>query len=274
VPAAQADLQEVKQAIDSLRDDVSRGTAGHSRRYDWTVLTAIAALAGLIVVVQLAVVDRRSSEPAGPVPRVEAVAEGIERLTGRLGDIDGRLDALAIELAETLQQARAAGERTAEIAERAHGITEELAGISVATASVAQEATAERGVAPTEVAPELILHHHLRLGETLWSVAKRYYGQGHLYPVLFLHNPGLGPYHRGARTLRILADPEEAAELYRQITPPGREGRLFRYRVGPGDDWRGLARRFLGRPERASELMALNPESELTPGEQVLIALE
>jgi len=62
--------------------------------------------------------------------------------------------------------------------------------------------------------------------------------------------------------------------VYRRITPPGAEGRLFRYRVESGDDWSELAQRFLGRPSRAPELIALNPGRGLIPGEQVLIPLE
>jgi hypothetical protein len=245
-PAPQADFQEVKQTIGSPREAVSRGAAGRGRRYDWPVLAAVAGLAALIVVMQLLTLDRRSAAPPAQTPQpvataaaVEAVAGGIERLAGRLGAIEGRLDALASE------QERAT-----------------------------HDFHSKEAAAPAEKPPELVLHHHLRRGETLWSVAERYYGRGQLYPVLIAHNPGLGIYHRGAGTLRIFADPNEAAEMYRRITPPGGEGRLFRYRVEPNDDWRELARRFLGRPSRAAELVALNPESDLTPGEQVLIALE
>jgi nucleoid-associated protein YgaU len=281
VSAPQADFEKVRQAVDSLRDAVRQGAAGRGRRHDWPLLSAIAGLAVLIVAMQLHVIDRRPAEQPGPVPApvataaaVQSVAGGIERLAGRLGVIEGRLDALAAERAKTFERASTAGGRASDIAERVRGIEDELARLSATVAPVAQEAPAKEAAAPVEKAPEPAFHHHLRRGETLWSVAERYYGRGQLYPVLIANNPGLGPYHRGVGILRIFADPDEAAEMYRRITPPGEEGRLFRYRVEPGDGWRELARRFLGRPSRAPELIALNPESDLTPGEQVLIALE
>jgi hypothetical protein len=216
----------------------------------------------------------RIREPAATAAAMEEVTGGIERLADRLGVIERRLDDLAAEQSMTTDQAPGAGKQATEIAEHPHGIEDELARLSATAAQVPQDAAAMDTVASVAEAPEVVLHHHLRRGETLWSIAKRYYGRGQLYPVLIEQNPGLGPYHRGIGILRILADPDEAAELYRRITPPGGEGRLFRYRVEPGDDWRKLAARFLGRPDRAPELIALNPRSDLKPGERVLIALE
>lgn len=125
-----------------------------------------------------------------------------------------------------------------------------------------------------EPVPEPRFHHQLRPHETLWSIAERYYGRGWLYPVIIAQNPGLGIYHQGRGTLTLFRDPAQALAVYRRITPPGAERRSFRYQVLPGDDWRGLASRFLGRPSRARELMARNPGSDLAPGSQILIPLE
>jgi len=277
----QADLEEVKQAIDSLREELSRGGASQrTPRWGWLLLAATAGLAALILALQIPTVDRWLAEPQAPdwesgaaVAALQTVAGGIKGLTHRLRAVEERLDTLTAEQAKTFEQAAAGAEQIAEVAKLARGRYKGMPRPSAAT-QIAPEAATTRVAAPDEKAPELVLHHHLHPGETLWSIAKRYYGKGQLYPVLIAQNPGLGIYHGGTGVLRIFVDPAEAVELYRRITPPGGEGRLFRYRVQPGDDWRGLARRFLGRASRAPELMALNPTSDLTPGKQVLIALE
>lgn len=282
-PAMPVDLPDATQTIGSPQAHASLGATGRGRRYDWQLIAVFAGLAALILVTQLLILDHRILAPLSPTlapapartpVATEVVAGGIERLAGRLEAIEGGLDALLSEQARTFERATAAGERATEIAERVRGIEDHLARLSVAASRAAREAAAEDANPRVEKIDELVLHHHLGSGETLWSVAKRYYGRGQLYPVLITQNPGLGIYHRRAGILRIFADPDEATELYRRITPPGGEGRLFRYRVEPGDDWRRLAKRFLGRPGRAPELVALNPESDLIPGEQVLIALE
>jgi nucleoid-associated protein YgaU len=277
-PTPQADWEEVKEAIDSLQEALGRGVASRrTPRWGWLLLAAAAALAVPILVVQIPTIGRRLAEPPAPVREpdaaivaLQAVAGGVERLTKRLGAVEGRLDTLTAEQAKTFEQAAAGAERVAELA---RGRYKGTARPSAATKQVAPQPATSRVAAPDKKAPELILYHR-RPGETLWSIAKRYYGKGQLYPALIAQNPGVGIYHDGDGVLRIFADPAEAVELYRRITPPGAEGRLFRYRVQPGDDWRELARRFLGRASRAPELIALNTTSELIPGEQVLIALE
>ena len=297
-PAPQVDLEEVKQALDSLRETLSRDRVCRGPRgWGWPALTAIAGLAAMILVMQILTQDRqlarqlaeppaqdRTQEPVATAAALEAISGGIERLAHRLAAIEGRLDAVASEQAKTIEQAaRDAYPNDHEGAQTPPSMKatqRRLAASPLALSPLGEgegslhDFRGEEAVAPVEKAQELVLHHHLRPDETLWSIAKRYYGKGELYPVLIAQNPGLGVYHKGTGILRILAVPEEAVELYRSITPPGGEGRLFRYRVQPGDDWRGLAARFLGRPSRARELIALNPESDLTPGEQVLIALE
>jgi len=281
-PAVQEDLAEVKRALGRLEEAVLRGGAGSGRRWGRPVLAAVVGLAALILVTHFPADDHPPAEPPvrsldqaktrGPEPvatgaAVEAVAGGIERLAGHLGVIEERLDTLAADQAKTFEKA-------SEIAAPVLGIRDQLGRLAMTVAPLAQEATADKSAAPVEAGPKRVLHHHRRPGETLWSVAKRYYGRGLLYPVLIAQNPGVGPYDSGTGVLRIAADLDEAEAVYRHITPPGAQGRLFRYRVEPGDDWSELAKRFLGRPSRAPELIALNPGRDLLAGEQVLIPLE
>jgi hypothetical protein len=279
-PVPQADLREVKQAIGRLQSALSPAHGVRVPRLGLLLLAASAALAGPVLVMQSLTLARlpaelptrvQAREPVATAGAVESLSEDIERLFGRFTSIEGRLDALAAEQAESFERVSTAAGQMAELG---RGRYKETARPSAEASPVVEGAAPAEAAAPVEKAPELVLHHHLRPGETLWSIAKRYYGKGHLYPVLIAQNPGLGVNHSGTGVLRIFADPADALELYRRITPPGAEGRLFRYRVQPGDNWRELARRFLGRASRAPELMALNPMSNLTPGKQVLIALE
>lgn len=281
--AAQTAFKEVGQTIAGLGEDLTRGRGGREQRRDRPVLIAIAGVALLMVVLQLPLLERwyaerpaldGTPEPGAMAAGVEAVADRLDQLSDGLAALEGRLDGLVKDQTKAIEQVFTAAERMAKIGGQVQGSGERLARLPATPISDTRDSTAEETAVTDRKEPELVFHHHLRRGDTLWSIAKRYYGRGQLYPVLIVQNPGLGPYHLGTGILRILADRDEAAEVYRRITPPGAEGRLFRYRVQPGDDWHALAARFLGRSSRAPELIALNPNRELKPGEQVLIALE
>jgi hypothetical protein len=204
---------------------------------------------------------------------LRAMVGKIDRLSGRLETLEAQLRDLGNSQARGLELTTALGGQLAQVVSRVDGSGDALApAASVPSAQSAQSPPGE--AVTTATGRALAPHHHLSPGETLWSIAQRYYGQGWLYPVLIAQNPGLAIYHEGSGVLRLFADPAQAQALYREITPPGGEGRLFRYQVQAGDDWYRLAERFLGRAQRAPELLALNPGSELTPGRRILIPLQ
>lgn len=257
------------------RSEAVRGERNARWGARWFVSAVGLALSLLfaVLVLQLLALRQPNTDPAIAAqawePDVTAAAlrtmvTKIDRLSGRLASIEGRLGALDAMQAKTLEQATTVGRQLAEVGQASREASQRLGATDAEGENQSQSQSQSWPV----------LHHHLRPGETLWSIAQRYYGHGWLFPVLIAQNPGLGVYHQGAGMLRLFADPARAHALYRQITPPGAERRLFRYQVQPGDDWSELARRFLGRAQRAPELRALNPGSVLAPESLILIPLE
>ncbi len=288
-PEAQ-DVQDVQDQVRAggpareMRDDggVSRG-ARWGRPLLVPVMGLVLSMLFAMLVLQMLVIRQlpaeppvvQAREPDSTAAALQAMVGGIAQLADRLEALEGQLSDLRAKQAETLEQASAASRRVAQVAALVQGGRDEaVPPQSTAAQSPTPDAPARETAPGRDTTPEVALHHHLRPSDTLWSIAKRYYGHGWLYPVLIAQNPGLGVYHDGTGTLGLFADSAQALNLYRRITPQGAEGRFFRYQVQPGDDWRGLASRFLGRPDRAPELMAPNPGSDLAPGSRILIPLE
>lgn len=115
--------------------------------------------------------------------------------------------------------------------------------------------------------------------ETLWSIARRFYGKGIYYPILLEDNPRLAVHgSRDGRGIRIARERRQAWERYRRLVVT-RDGRtLFHYRVKAGDSWRSLAHAFYGDERRTAELAELNQATEgVEPppaGKRVLIPLD
>ncbi len=110
--------------------------------------------------------------------------------------------------------------------------------------------------------------------ETLWSIAKRHYGNGVFYPLLLEYNPGLGIYNdSGSKSLKILKDRKKATAQLRALIVKTDEGSLLRYRVAPGDRWSVLSKRFYGNGTQTARLIALNDNAPLTVDTRILIPL-
>jgi phage tail protein X len=117
--------------------------------------------------------------------------------------------------------------------------------------------------------------YHAAPAETLWRIARRFYGKGIYYPVLLEDNPGLaihGPIDEG--TIRIARQREHAQEIYRRLVYSEGGRTLFRYRARAGDGWRSLARAFYGSEHRAGELAELNGMPKPETGRRVLVPLD
>ena len=111
--------------------------------------------------------------------------------------------------------------------------------------------------------------------DTLWGIAKKYYGSGHYYPVLLEHNPNVGIYNVGDGVrLRILKCPGLAKKINRSIAE--REGNklYFHYRVAEGDTLGSLACKFYKTRDMLKRITDLNSDMKLQPGERVRILLE
>ena len=111
--------------------------------------------------------------------------------------------------------------------------------------------------------------------DTLWVIAKRYYGVGEYYPVLLEHNSHLGIYDIGDGVrVRILKNADLANEIYKKIIK--REGNriYWFYRVVQEDTLQSIARRYYKTKDGVRRVIDLNPTMELKPGEAIKIALE
>ncbi len=140
-----------------------------------------------------------------------------------------------------------------------------------------QSQTPETPIAETATQDEddSFLYHPSSQTDTLWDIAKRYYGKGHFYPVLLEYNPGLSIYYdRNYGKIKVLRDPQKAQQVLKSLVTISSKGTLFQYRVEQGDTWRHLSRRFFGHGGKTTELMTLNENIELVPGQRISIPLQ
>lgn len=117
--------------------------------------------------------------------------------------------------------------------------------------------------------------YHTPGDETLWRIARTYYGTGYYYPVLLKHNPGLGIYDlRKDLEIRILKDPRQAEQVYKEITALNGSRVCYLYVVEEGDTLKSIARRFYGTEAMVERIHRLNPDAAGKPGEVIRIELE
>ena len=97
--------------------------------------------------------------------------------------------------------------------------------------------------------------HHVASGESASAIAKRYYGDFDLAPLLLAYNGKQGTVVRAGETLRIPACPE--------------------HRVRAGDAWSVLSQRYLGRADAwpvVARLNGLVPEQPLRVGQTLVFS--
>ncbi|WP_443716049.1 LysM peptidoglycan-binding domain-containing protein [Rhodococcus pyridinivorans] len=98
--------------------------------------------------------------------------------------------------------------------------------------------------------PELgdVGHHTVVAGETLWELARRWYGEAQLYPVISFPNHITDP------------DPDHV-EVGRVLIRPGLN---YRHTVVPGDTLRALAEDHYGNAEMFAMIAAANHIADRT----------
>ena len=117
--------------------------------------------------------------------------------------------------------------------------------------------------------------HKLRVGETLWEVARKHYGSGFYYPVLFEHNPGLRIYNRKKSvTLRVLKNRKKVEKLYGKYVY--RQGKTFfyKYKIKKGDTWQKISKLFYGHANNQDIIKYLNkPVKKLIANKRIVLYL-
>jgi LysM repeat protein len=144
-----------------------------------------------------------------------------------------------------------------------------------------------RETAAPATSGEILATHVIQRGESYWSLAKRYYGQGSLHALIEQANPGV-KFHAGNKVVipkvaaapsPVAAAPAPPARPERRTSanpgsasPAGAPERVERgagggyswYIVKPGETLQGLARRFYGDPLKTSILEEANDELKYT----------
>jgi len=109
--------------------------------------------------------------------------------------------------------------------------------------------------------------------DTLWQLAKRYYGFGHYYPVLLEHNSHIGIYTiRQGMQIKVLKDTSLAKKIYAGIIHEEGNRIYWKYTIVKGDTFISLAKRFskLDIPLTTN----LDFDQMLRPGGQIKIMLD
>jgi phage tail protein X len=207
-----------------------------------------------------------AAEARGERSKLEAVLSGMgermARVEAQLAAFDQRQDAGRKALKETMTELAASFPPSAE---KSHFTPQPGARSSPGRSSVTATPAQAPAFTDYRVAP----------AETLWRIARRFYGKGIYYPVLLEDNPGLaihGPL--AGRTIRIARQREHAQQTYQRLTFAEGGRTLFRYRAQANDSWRSLAYAFYGSERRAKELAELNGAQKPKAGQRVLVPLD
>lgn len=105
--------------------------------------------------------------------------------------------------------------------------------------------------------------HEVLDGESLWEIARQYYGRGDRYDRILAANPSLGDgeFLRAGDTIDIPAPPKSAAKTARKTENDAPSG-MVAYTIRAGDTFYGIAREQLGSIKRVDEILEANPGLE------------
>lgn len=285
-PSGTKQLEGIRADLLSIRNRLER--FGKSRwvwRYAVLSLTVI-ALGGVILLQDFAFERRldekfsrlslptvstdaqdRAALASGLIKAMEALSHRLKTAEEKLVAISANQEAAYARLSATLDQVSNLDGRFA-LLEQA--LSRSPATVTAATAS---GTTAADGGGQDE--GEIFYYHEPQPGESLWDIARQYYGDGRFYPVLLEYNPGLGIYYsRDYGKIKVLRDYQRAKAVLEKWVSVGEKGTLYQYKVREGDSWSRISRRFFGHGDKAAALRALNPHARLVPGERVSIPLQ
>lgn len=217
-------------------------------------------------------------EPRGSAVRGELKATELPEINAKMETINQRLVVLNNRLT-TLSAAR-----ETDVTRRLSAILEDLSKFSERLISLekgAYDITPERflssnenGVSTVSARDEAFLYHEPKKGETLWSIARRYYDSGHFYPVLLEYNPGLGIYfNRSYGRIKVLRNRQRAKQVLNEVMTVRGNATLIRYKVTKGDTWERISKRFYGSTADVAKLLAANPQVVLAPGGRIVVPM-
>jgi hypothetical protein len=119
-----------------------------------------------------------------------------------------------------------------------------------------------------------VLSHIFSQGETLWEVAKKYWGDGKLYPVLLDLNPDLNIYKTQPGTkIQVDLNLVSVLKSFEKINIQKGKSHFMGYFVKDGDSYETLGVRFLGDPKKSAYLKKLNGGRTLFSGMELRLPL-
>jgi LysM repeat protein len=278
------DLAQMRASLRDLREAVGNlQTSSRLRHYGLSFLLLL-ALGALILflyrefaveprlvnrIFQLESINRPLDAKPGTRVRSELNAS-MEAITQRLVAMEQKLSDLSTNQDTAIGHFSATLEQLSKISKRLDSLEEKRTDLTAGRSS----STAENTVATGTAHEDMFIYHDPVKGETLWSIAKRYYDSGHFYPVLFKYNPGLGIYFdQSYGRIKVLKDRRLAKQVLTEVRVVRGNRTLFRYTVVKGDTWERISERFFGHVHKVGELMALNPGVRLETGDSVLVPL-
>lgn len=110
--------------------------------------------------------------------------------------------------------------------------------------------------------------------DTLWGIAKRFYGSGFYYPVLLEHNPDLAIYTIGQKDrIAVLKDSGMAKRIFNEITVK-QDGILYwYYTVRPEDTPASVKHKYCPSRNCFQIMAGVDRDSTLQAGEKIKIQL-
>ncbi|MBN1653771.1 MAG: LysM peptidoglycan-binding domain-containing protein [Deltaproteobacteria bacterium] len=117
--------------------------------------------------------------------------------------------------------------------------------------------------------------YHPSDDDTLWGIARRFYGAGQLYPVLLEHNPNLEIHRiRSGLKIQVLQDAQAATALFKDITEIEGGKLYWRYTVQAGDTLESIAKKFYGPGSSTEPIVRDNLRNEIAVGHRIKVRVD
>lgn len=110
--------------------------------------------------------------------------------------------------------------------------------------------------------------------DTLWGIARRFYGAGYYYPVVLYHNPELSIYRMSQKDrINLLKDADRARQIYKEITVFEENRRYWLYTARPGDTPVSIKMRYCPGKSCLPSSLDAEPRVRIRPGRKIKIQL-